>query len=59
MSTLHVSLAEVLEVRAGPLTEREMWAVLCQATDALQDHFLKGKPLYDQFVDCNLLMITF
>ncbi len=41
---LQVALSEVLEVRGSPLTESEIWSVLCQATEALQDLFLRGKP---------------
>ncbi|KAL4617322.1 tyrosine-protein phosphatase non-receptor type 13 isoform X9 [Arapaima gigas] len=34
---MHVSLAEALEVRGGPLQEEELWAVLCQSAECLQE----------------------
>jgi hypothetical protein len=40
-----VSLSEVLEVRDGPLTETEIWALLCQSAEALQDVFMAGNCL--------------
>uniref|UniRef100_A0A8C7Q5V2 Tyrosine-protein phosphatase non-receptor type 20 n=1 Tax=Oncorhynchus mykiss TaxID=8022 RepID=A0A8C7Q5V2_ONCMY len=36
---MHVSLAEALEVRGGPLQEEEVWAVLSQSADSLQELF--------------------
>ncbi len=39
---LEVALSEALEVRGAPLQEEELWAVLTQATEALQDFFLTG-----------------
>lgn len=41
----HVSLAEVLAVRPSGLSDMEAWALLCQATQALQDLFLSGEYL--------------
>lgn len=41
---MHVSLAEALEVRGGPLHEEEIWAVLNQSAESLQELFRKGKP---------------
>uniref|UniRef100_A0A672Z101 Protein tyrosine phosphatase non-receptor type 13 n=1 Tax=Sphaeramia orbicularis TaxID=375764 RepID=A0A672Z101_9TELE len=38
---MHVSLAEALEVRGGPLQEEEVWAVLSQSADSLQELFHK------------------
>ncbi|XP_056289173.1 tyrosine-protein phosphatase non-receptor type 13 [Pseudoliparis swirei] len=38
---MHVSLAEALEVRGGPLQEEEVWAVLSQSAESLQDLFHK------------------
>lgn len=37
-----VTLEEVLEVRGGPLNEQELWSILTQACEALQDVFIKG-----------------
>lgn len=37
-----VSLAEVLEVQGTPLKEPEIWAILCQSTELLQDLFIRG-----------------
>ncbi|XP_020604775.1 tyrosine-protein phosphatase non-receptor type 13-like, partial [Orbicella faveolata] len=38
-----VTLDEILEVRAGPLSDEELWALLSQSSVALQDVFVKGK----------------
>ena len=38
-----VTLDEILEVRAGPLRDEELWALLSQSSVALQDVFVKGK----------------
>lgn len=38
-----MSLAEALEVRGGPLQEEEIWAVLNQSAESLQELFRKGK----------------
>lgn len=38
-----MSLAEALEVRGGPLQEEEVWAVLSQSAESLQELFHKGK----------------
>ncbi|KAM8871469.1 tyrosine-protein phosphatase non-receptor type 13 isoform 1-T1 [Synchiropus picturatus] len=38
---MHVSLAEALEVRGGPLQEDEVWAVLSQSAESLQELFRK------------------
>ena len=40
---IQVALSEALEVRGGPLTEREIWAVLRQSVESLQDLFIKGE----------------
>ena len=37
-----VSLSEVLEVRGAPLTETEIWTLLCLGAEALQDIFITG-----------------
>ncbi|KAM9539337.1 tyrosine-protein phosphatase non-receptor type 13 isoform 2-T2 [Salvelinus alpinus] len=36
---MHVSLAEALEVRGAPLQEEEVWAVLSQSAESLQELF--------------------
>ncbi|XP_036886557.1 tyrosine-protein phosphatase non-receptor type 13 isoform X8 [Sturnira hondurensis] len=38
---MQVSLAEALEVRGGPLQEEEIWAVLNQSAESLQELFRK------------------
>ncbi|XP_017263263.1 tyrosine-protein phosphatase non-receptor type 13 isoform X2 [Kryptolebias marmoratus] len=38
---MHVSLAEALQVRGGPLQEEEVWAVLSQSAESLQELFHK------------------
>ncbi|XP_015441533.1 tyrosine-protein phosphatase non-receptor type 13 isoform X10 [Pteropus alecto] len=38
---MHVSLAEALQVRGGPLQEEEIWAVLNQSAESLQELFRK------------------
>jgi len=45
---MHVSLAEALEVRGGPLQEEEVWAVLSQSAESLQELFHKGKNTWDR-----------
>lgn len=42
-ATITVSVSEVLEVRDGPLTDIEIWAVLKEAIEALQEIFLAGE----------------
>ncbi|XP_025897082.1 tyrosine-protein phosphatase non-receptor type 13 isoform X2 [Nothoprocta perdicaria] len=39
---MHVSLAEALEVRGGPLQEEEIWAILNQSAESLQELFRKA-----------------
>ncbi|XP_041126656.1 tyrosine-protein phosphatase non-receptor type 13-like [Polyodon spathula] len=39
---MHVSLAEALEVRGGPLQEDEIWAILSQSVESLQELLRKG-----------------
>lgn len=45
---MHVSLAEALEVRGGPLQEEEVWAVLSQSAESLQELFHKGTNMWNQ-----------
>lgn len=45
---MHVSLAEALEVRGGPLQEEEVWAVLSQSAESLQELFHKGMHMWKQ-----------
>lgn len=47
---MHVSLAEALEVRGGPLQEEEVWAVLSQSAESLQELFHKGMNTSAQMV---------
>uniref|UniRef100_A0A8C0FU12 Tyrosine-protein phosphatase non-receptor type 13 n=1 Tax=Bubo bubo TaxID=30461 RepID=A0A8C0FU12_BUBBB len=44
VSNMHVSLAEALEVRGGPLQEEEIWAILNQSAESLQELFRKADP---------------
>lgn len=46
-----MSLAEALEVRGGPLQEEEIWAVLNQSAESLQELFRKGKSCYPPNVE--------
>eukprot|EP00079_Xenopus_tropicalis_P020214 XP_012810882.1 PREDICTED: tyrosine-protein phosphatase non-receptor type 13 isoform X3 [Xenopus tropicalis] len=41
---MHVSLAEALEVRGGPLEEEELWAVLNQSAESLQELLRRADP---------------
>ncbi|XP_034296322.1 tyrosine-protein phosphatase non-receptor type 13 isoform X5 [Pantherophis guttatus] len=41
---MHVSLAEALEVRGGPLQEEEIWAVLNQSAESLHELLRKADP---------------
>ncbi|KAF3825039.1 hypothetical protein GH733_005673 [Mirounga leonina] len=45
---MHVSLAEALEVRGGPLQEEEIWAVLNQSAESLQELFRKDENISNQ-----------
>ncbi|XP_041051917.1 tyrosine-protein phosphatase non-receptor type 13 isoform X1 [Carcharodon carcharias] len=47
---MHVSLAEALEVRGGPLEEEEIWAVLSRSAECLQDLFHKADPVALGFI---------
>ncbi|XP_067887427.1 tyrosine-protein phosphatase non-receptor type 13-like [Heterodontus francisci] len=47
---MHVSLAEALEVRGGPLEEEEIWAVLSQSAECLQELFHKADPIALGFI---------
>ncbi|TRY98648.1 hypothetical protein DNTS_005895 [Danionella cerebrum] len=40
--SMHVSLAEALEVRGGPLQEDEVWAVLNQSAESLHELLRRG-----------------
>ncbi|XP_074761049.1 tyrosine-protein phosphatase non-receptor type 13 isoform X6 [Athene noctua] len=44
VGNMHVSLAEALEVRGGPLQEEEIWAILNQSAESLQELFRKADP---------------
>nr|XP_014345459.1 PREDICTED: tyrosine-protein phosphatase non-receptor type 13 [Latimeria chalumnae] len=41
---MHVSLAEALQVRGGPLQEEEIWALLNQSAESLQELLRKADP---------------
>lgn len=41
--SMHVSLAEALQVRGGPLQEEEVWAVLNQSAESLHELMRRGK----------------
>lgn len=47
---MQVSLAEALEVRGGPLEEEELWAVLNQSTESLQQLMRKADPAGLSFI---------
>ncbi|XP_075140709.1 tyrosine-protein phosphatase non-receptor type 13 isoform X2 [Leptodactylus fuscus] len=47
---MQVSLAEALEVRGGPLEEEELWAVLNQSTESLQQLMRKADPASLSFI---------
>ena len=38
-----MSLAEALEVRGGPLEEEEVWALLSQSAESLQELLRRGE----------------
>nr|XP_042895461.1 tyrosine-protein phosphatase non-receptor type 13 [Parasteatoda tepidariorum] len=42
LENVQVSLNEILEVRGNPLKEYELWGLLFQTTQAVQDIFLRG-----------------
>ncbi|XP_075462010.1 tyrosine-protein phosphatase non-receptor type 13 isoform X4 [Ascaphus truei] len=44
VDNMHVSLAEALQVRGGPLQEEELWAVLSQSAESLQELLRKADP---------------
>lgn len=46
---MHVSLAEALQVRGGPLQEEEVWALLSQSAENLQELFNKGMMCKDNY----------
>jgi len=41
--SVQVALSETLEVLGSPLSETQLWALLCQTAEALQDLFLHGE----------------
>ena len=41
-----VTLAEVLEVKGGPLNEDEIWGILSQASNELEAVLAKGMIVY-------------
>lgn len=42
VGSMHVSLAEALQVRGGPLQEEEVWAVLNQSAESLHELLRRG-----------------
>ncbi|CAL1543398.1 unnamed protein product [Lymnaea stagnalis] len=49
LTSLPLSLSEILEAQGGPLRELEIWALLCQCAEALQDLIIKGEPVEEAF----------
>ncbi|XP_078258040.1 tyrosine-protein phosphatase non-receptor type 13 [Rhinoraja longicauda] len=47
---MHVSLAEALEVRGGPLEEEEIWALLNKSAECLHNLFHKDDPMSLGFI---------
>ncbi|GCC28585.1 hypothetical protein chiPu_0007016 [Chiloscyllium punctatum] len=46
MSNSFVTLAEVLEARGSPMDDDEIWALLLQAAEVLQENALEGSPFH-------------
>ncbi|XP_043534741.1 FERM and PDZ domain-containing protein 2 isoform X3 [Chiloscyllium plagiosum] len=46
MSNSFVTLAEVLEARGSPMDDDEIWALLLQAAEVLQENALQGFPFH-------------
>ncbi|XP_048419336.2 tyrosine-protein phosphatase non-receptor type 13 isoform X2 [Stegostoma tigrinum] len=46
MSNSFVTLAKVLEARGSPMEDNEIWALLLQATEVLQENALEGTPCH-------------
>ncbi|KAK6626436.1 hypothetical protein RUM44_008909 [Polyplax serrata] len=44
--TVTVTMADVLQLRPGGLKEEEVWSLLCQSVQTLQDLFLPGKTFH-------------
>ncbi|RUS90593.1 hypothetical protein EGW08_001681 [Elysia chlorotica] len=61
LTSLPLNLSEILEARRGPLRELEIWALLCQCSNALQDLIIKGEAggenVFRKMVTPNTLMI--
>lgn len=53
LNSLPLSLSEILETHRGPLRELEIWALLCQCAEAMQDLLIKGNTLrWRNYLNC-------
>lgn len=45
VDSVQISLCDALQVNGKPLQEEQLWSVLCQSTETIQDVFLKGNSI--------------